>query len=127
MANKKAGNRAAAGQARARERARRKARSAGPSIPEAALAVPVADDEPAAGEPETASAESAAAEPAAVSRPAPQPPASVVAPVARRAARQVSALEPAGGLRRELAMIAAVTAVIGGALAFLKLATDIGA
>ena len=122
MANKKAGNRAAAGQAKARERARRKARSAGPSIPEAALAVPVADDEPAAGEPEAA-----LAEPAAVSRPAPQPPASVVAPVARRAARQVSALEPAGGLRRELAMIAAVTAVIGGALAFLKLATDIGA
>ena len=83
--------------------------------------------EPAPGAPETAPTEPAVAEPAAVSRPAPQPPVPVVAPAARRAVRQTAALEPAGGLRRELAMIAAVAAGIGGALACLKLATDLGA
>ncbi len=133
MANKKAGNRTAASQAKARERARRKARSAGPSLAESAYATPVEPEEALEETPKDAPTEA----PVSVAEtPGEAAPTRAVATaerrraptvVSQRRANQASAMVPAGGLRRELAMIGSITAIVGAALAFLKLATDLGA
>ncbi len=128
MANKKAGSRAAAGQAKARERARRKARVGGPSVPAAAYAPPVEDDgaghAEAVGEPEAAVADA----PAPTPRPAPRaaaPARESAAPVRRE--RVAAAMTPTGSLKRELALIASLTALIAAALAALEVTNALGA
>ncbi len=133
MANKKAGNRTAASQAKARERARRKARSTGPSIAESAYATPVQPEEA----PEEATQEAPKESPVSVAEtPSEAAPAHAAATaerrrspavISQRRARQASAMVPVGGLRRELAMISSITAIVGATLAVLKLATDLGA
>ena len=132
MANKKAGSRAAAGQAKARERARRKARVGGPSVPAAAYASPVEDDgvghAEAAHEPEAAATVADAPAPAPAPRPAPRaaaPPRESAAPVRRE--RVAAAMTPTGSLKRELALIASLTALIAAALAALEVTNALGA
>ncbi len=130
MANKKAGSRAAAGQAKARERARRKARVGGPSVPAAAYAPPVEDDgaghAEAVGEPAAAAAVADA--PAPTPRPAPRaaaPARESAAPVRRE--RVAAAMTPTGSLKRELVLIASLTALIAAALAALEVTNALGA
>ncbi len=140
MANKKAGSRAAAGQAKARERARRRARVGGPAIAQAAYAPPAEDDQAdqpeAAGDSETALAAADAPSPARrpapqaaspARRPAPQAasPARDAAPIRRERASGVMA--PAGSLKRELALILSLTALIAAALAALEVTNTLGA
>ena len=133
MARKKAGSRAAAGQAKARERARRKARVTGPSLSQAAYAAPPAEDESSDAEPEAATvAEATSAAPAPASAaPAPR---AVAAPAPRtrtaaapRRERQLAGLTPTGSLKRELALIGSITLIIGAALAALATTTTFGA
>ncbi|MCY4581374.1 MAG: hypothetical protein OXE50_01025 [Chloroflexi bacterium] len=134
MARKKAGSRAAAGQAKARERARRKARIAGPSLAQAAYVPPV--DEASEAEPEDATvmeAVQAAPSPA----PAPEAPAPrAAAPAARaraavssapRRERPLTGMTPTGSLKRELALIGSITLVIAAALAALAVTNTLGA
>ena len=128
MARKKAGSRAAAGQAKARERARRKARVTGPSLSPAAYVPPPPGDEAPEAKPEAA-----AASEAAVAAPAPAPRA-VAAPAAQaravpspRRERQLAGMTPTGSLKRELALIGSITLVIAGALAALATTTTFGA
>ena len=130
MANKKAGSRAAAGQAKARERARRKARVGGPSVPAAAYASPVEDD--GAGHAEAVrepdAAPGVADAPAPTPRPAPRaaaPARESAAPVRRE--RVAAAMTPTGSLKRELALIASLTALIAAALAALEVTNALGA
>ena len=130
MANKKAGSRAAAGQAKARERARRKARVGGPSVPAAAYAPPVEDDGagPAEAVREPAAAAAVADAPAPTPRPAPRaaaPARESAAPVRRE--RVAAAMTPTGSLKRELALIASLTALIAAALAALEVTNALGA
>ena len=132
MARKKAGSRAAAGQAKARERARRKARVAGPSLAQAAY-VPPSDDAPEA-EPESAAAIVEAAPTAPSPAPAPEAPAPVAAPQARTAVqasprreRQLTGMTPTGSLKRELALIGSITLIIAAALAALSVTNTLGA
>lgn len=128
MANKKAGSRAAAGQAKARERARRKARVGGPSVPAAAYAPPVEDD--GAGHAESVREPDAAA--AVADAPAPRPAPRAAAPARESAApvrreRVAAAMTPTGSLKRELALIASLTALIAAALAALEVTNALGA
>ena len=141
MANKKAGSRAAAGQAKARERARRRARAGGPSIASAAYEPPVEDDR--ADQPESAADPDAA--PAAADAPYPAqrsalqtvPPSRAASPSrttspSRDAApvrreRAASLMTPAGSLKRELALIFSITALIAAALAALEATNALGA
>lgn len=131
MANKKAGSRAAAGQAKARERARRKARVGGPSVPQSAYAAPVEDDGAGRAEPvrEPGDADAAPDAPAPASRPAPRaaaaPQREAPAPVRRE--RVAAAMTPTGSLKRELALIAVLTALIAGALAAMEATNLLGA
>lgn len=130
MANKKAGSRAAAGQAKARERARRKARVGGPSVPAAAYAPPVEDDgvERTEAVREPAAADAVADAPAPTPRPAPRaaaPARESAAPVRRE--RVAAAMTPTGSLKRELALIASLTALIAAALAALEVTNALGA
>ena len=140
MANKKAGNRAAASQAKARERARRRAKSTGPSLAPSAYAPPPAsdEDEPVLAEAQDAAPDEAqpadalpepepARQPVAAAAPMRREAAASAAAAQRRAARTTAALAPEGGLRREVALIFALTALIGATLAFLKLGTTLGA
>ena len=131
MAHKKAGSRAAAGQAKARERARQKARATGPSLAQAAyVPPPPADDAPDAG-PETvvaseatqAASSPAAAAPRAVAASAPQ----LRAVGAQRRERQLAGMTPTGSLKRELVLIGSITLVIAAALAALATTTTLGA
>ena len=133
MARKNAGSRAAAGQAKARERARRKARVAGPSLAQAAYVPPSPEDDAPEGEPEAVVAASEAA-PAA---PAPAPvaaPRAAAAPApqtravgAQRRERQFAGMTPTGSLKRELALISSITVVIAAVLAVLATSTTLGA
>ena len=127
MANKKAGSRAAAGQAKARERARRKARVGGPSVPAAAYAPPVEDDGAERSEPvrEPDASDVAADAPAPVARPAPRAAREASAPVRRE--RVAAAMTPTGSLKRELALIAVLTALIAAALATMEATNLLGA
>lgn len=130
MANKKAGSRAAAGQAKARERARRKARVGGPSVPAGAYTPPVEDDGagPAEAVGEPAAAAAVADAPAPTPRPAPRaaaPARESAAPVRRE--RVAAAMTPTGSLKRELALIASLTALIAAALAALEVTNALGA
>lgn len=130
MANKKAGSRAAAGQAKARERARRKARVGGPSVPAAAYAPPVEDD--GVGHAEAVRAPDAAAAVADAPAPAPRPAPRAAAPAREAAApvrreRVAAAMTPTGSLKRELALIASLTALIAAALAALEVTNALGA
>ncbi len=131
MARKKAGSRAAAGQAKARERARRKARVAGPSLTQAAY-VPPSDDAPEAEPESDAVMEAAQAAPSPA--PAPEAPARVSAPQARTAVsasprreRQLTGMTPTGSLKRELALIGSITLIIAAALAALSVTNTLGA
>ena len=136
MARKKAGSRAAAGQAKARERARRKARITGPSLAQAAY-VPPEDDAPEAEPEDAVAAEAAQAAP--VPAPAPTPPSApraAAAPAAQpraaastapRRERQLTGMTPTGSLKRELALIASITLVIAAALAALAVTNTLGA
>ena len=127
MANKKAGSRAAAGQAKARERARRKARVGGPSVPAAAYAPPVEDDgvERAEAVREPDASDVAADAPAPAPRPAPRAAREAPAPVRRE--RVAAAMTPTGSLKRELALIAVLTALIAAALAAMEATNLLGA
>ncbi len=131
MARKKAGSRAAAGQAKARERARRKARVTGPSLASAAYVPPSLADDAPDDEPESAApvAEAAQAAPAPVAAPraaaSPAPQARAVA--AQRRERQFAGITPTGSLKRELALIGSITLVIAAALAALAMTTTLGA
>ncbi len=134
MARKKAGSRAAAGQAKARERARRKARVTGPSLAQAAYVPPPPADDAPADEPEAVAAVAEAAQDAP-SSPAPAaPPRTVAAPApqaravgAQRRERQLAGMTPTGSLKRELALIGSITLVIAAALAALATTTTLGA
>ena len=115
MARKKAGSRAAAGQAKARERARRKARIAGPSLAQAAYVAPPLEDAPDTDSEEEAVAEASPAAPSpapAVAAPAPRAvaaPASAVRAVASpRRERQLAGMTPTGSLKRELLIVDSV-------------------
>lgn len=131
MARKKTGNRAAASQAKAKDRARRKTRSTGPSIAESAYIPPAEsedqDDPSAELEPETSG------NPEEMPADIVTAPTSVVATAPRRSmaaqrrARQEAAMSPAGGLRREIGLIGSITLVIGIMLVVLKTSTDLGA
>ena len=135
MARKKAGSRAAAGQAKARERARRKARVTGPSLAQAAYVPPPPADDVSGDEPE---AVAAVAEAAQVAPPSPAPatgaPRTVAAPVpqsravgAQRRERALAGMTPTGSLKRELALIGSITLIIAAALAALATTTTLGA
>ncbi len=134
MARKKAGSRAAAGQAKARERARRKARVTGPSLGQAAYVSPPPADETTDDEPEAVAVVAEAAQ-AAPPSPAPAPaPRTVAAPApqartvgAQRRERQPAGMTPTGSLKRELALIGSITLVIAAALAALATTTTLGA
>lgn len=131
MARKKAGSRAAAGQAKARERARRKARVAGPSLADAAY-IPPADDAPEAEPEAVAVAEAAQAAPApAPASEAPTPRAVAQARTAVSASprreRQLTGMTPTGSLKRELALIGSITVLIAAALAALSVTNTLGA
>lgn len=134
MARKKAGSRAAAGQAKARERARRKARVTGPSLAQAAYVPPSPADDAPDDEPE---AVAAVAEATQAAPPSPAPataPRTVAAPApparaagAQRRERQPTGMTPTGSLKRELALIGSITLVIAAALAALATTTTLGA
>lgn len=133
MARKKAGSRVAAGQQKAKERARRRARSGGPSLPESAYAVPAAPEDleqdmaqEAGG---GADAASGGAQEPLTDAAAPPTPAAVrrLPAAAQRRARQAAVMTPAGSLKREIALIGSLTAVVAAALTALKLATSLGA
>lgn len=134
MARKKAGSRAAAGQAKARERARRKARVTGPSLAQSAYVPPSPEDDAPDDEPEAVAAVAEAAQ-AAPSSPAPATaPRTVAAPApqtravgAQRRERQLAGMTPTGSLKRELALIGSITLVIAAALAALATTTTLGA
>lgn len=130
MARKKAGSRAAAGQAKARERARRKARVAGPSLAEAAY-VPPPPEEPSNAESQEAAAVEAAQVAPAAAAPAPRAvaaPASAAHAVASpRRERQLAGMTPTGSLKRELLLISSITVVIAAALAALEVTNTLGA
>lgn len=133
MARKKAGSRVAAGQQRAKERAKRRARSGGPSLPESAYAAPAAPedlDQDAAQEPGGTDAASSIAQELSPEAAAPSTPAAAVrrpSAAVQRRARQAAVMAPAGSLKREIALIGSITAVVAAALAALKLATSLGA
>ena len=130
MARKKTGNRAAASQAKAKDRARRKTRSTGPSIAESAYIPPAESedqDDPSAeleletsGNPEETPAD-------VVTGPTTVATAPRRSMAAQRRARQEAAMSPAGGLRREIALIGSITLVVGIMLVVLKTSTDLGA
>lgn len=129
MANKKAGSRAAAGQAKARERARRRARVGGPAIAHEVYATSAEDDR--ADQPEAAADLDAALAEAEAPYPAPRP-APQAASLAREAApvrreRASVVMAPAGSLKRELALILSLTALIAAALAALEATNALGA
>ena len=133
MARKKAGSRAAAGQAKARERARQKAKTTGPSLAQVAyVPPPPADDALVDAEPEAVAPEA----PQAAPSPAPvaAAPRSVAAsaPQTRtmnpqRRERQLVGMTPTGSLKRELLLIGSITLVISAALAALATTTTLGA
>lgn len=129
MANKKAGSRAAAGQAKARERARRRARAGGPSIASAAYEPPVEDDgagqTESAADPEAALAIAEAASPAPRLAPQAASPLRDAAPVRRE--RAATLMTPAGSLKRELTLIFSLAALIAAALAALEVTNALGA
>ena len=132
MARKKAGSRAAAGQAKARERAHRKARVTGPSLAQAAYVPPPPTDDAPDAEPEAVAASAAApaapspapvaAAPRAVAAPAPQ--SRAMGP--QRRERQLVGMTPTGSLKRELALIGSITLIIAAALAALATTTTLG-
>ena len=136
MARKKAGSRAAAGQAKARERARRKARVTGPSLAEAAYVPPSQADDVPDDEPEAVAAVAEAAQ-AAPASPAPAPvaaPRAVASPApqargaaAQRRERQFAGMTPTGSLKRELLLIGSITLIIAAAFAALATTTTLGA
>ena len=132
MARKKAGSRAAAGQAKARERARRKARVAGPSLAQAAYVPPSPeDDAPETGPEAVVASEAAQAAPAPAPVAAPQ--AAVASAPQTRAAgaqrreRQFAGMTPTGSLKRELVLIGSITLIIAATLAALATTTTLGA
>lgn len=134
MARKKAGSRAAAGQAKARERARRKARVTGPSLGQAAYVSPPPADETTDDEPEAVAVVAEAAQTAPPSPALAPAPRTVAAPTpqartvgAQRRERQPAGMTPTGSLKRELALIGSITLVIAAALAALATTTTLGA
>ena len=134
MARKKAGSRAAAGQAKARERARRKARVAGPSLAQAAYVPPAPEDAPGTDSAGEAVAEASSAAPApapAAAAPAPRAVAAP-APAARAVAsprreRQLVGMTPTGSLKRELLLIGSITLIVAAVLAALEVTNTLGA
>jgi hypothetical protein len=123
----KKGSRIAASQARAKSAAKKKANSSGPVLAAAAAQAPEVTDAP---EIEESAVEATANDGDVVEAEAP---AAAAAPVVRRAGRSASRRErqaltvmSGGSLRREIMMIGSVTALMGVALAVIKLATDLG-
>jgi hypothetical protein len=131
----KKGSKVAASRARAQATAKKKARSTGPVLPAAAFATPVADPPEAdIPEAEVLEAEGEPVEAQAASAPAPASARAPARPAPRVAARAVTRRERHATvaivgmtLRREVAMIGAITAVTGVVLTVIKLATDLGA
>ncbi|MDA0798744.1 MAG: hypothetical protein O2826_10010 [Chloroflexi bacterium] len=125
MPNKK-GSRIAASQARAKSAAKKKSHASGPDL--AAAAQEVQDDPQELDEQADVAVavvegdETQAAAPAAAAAPAPRR----VGRAASRRERQALTVMSSGSLGREVAMIGIVTAVMGVALAVIKLATDLG-
>ena len=127
MPNKK-GSRIAASQARAKSAAKKKAHSVGPDLAAAAhLTEPAPNaalEDTAATAGSAVSATSPRATPAeATSSPSPSP--SLRRTTSRRE-RQALTVMSAGSLRREIAMIGSITALVAVALTVMKLATDFG-
>ena len=126
------GSRIAASRARAQAKAHKKAHSTGPVIAAAAHIAPVADDEGMDDETQSAVATEQADDTAnAEAAPAPAKTATAVrrSNVSRTVARQRDAVisMQSFNLKREVATIGVITAIVGITLAVLKLATDIGA
>ena len=127
MPNKK-GSRIAASQARAKSAAKKKAHSVGPDLAAAAHltehAPNAALEDTAATAGSAVSATNARATPAeATSSPSPSP--SLRRTTSRRE-RQALTVMSAGSLRREIAMIGSITALVAVGLTVMKLATDFG-
>ena len=124
MSNKK-GSRIAASQARAKSAAKKKAHSSGPDLAAATQEIEIADAPELDEETAVAVAEAegdTVATAAPVSTPAPRR----TGRAASRRERQALTVVSSGNLPRELTMIGIVTALMGIALAVIKLATDLG-
>lgn len=117
MAGKISKNRAAVGQAKAKERAKKKSRGTGTSLAKSAYAAPVSNQDP--------TAEANAIENLSDS---PSPVATKISNTAyTRPTRQTTAIVvAAGGLKRELALIGTMALVVSTLLVVLRLYSDLG-
>lgn len=117
MAGKTSKNRAATAQAKAKERARKKARGTGTSIAKSAYIAPSTNEESTSA---SNAIEQLTDSPSPVSSKAPPS-------TYNRQTRQATAITvAAGGLKRELALIASMAVLVSALLAVLKLYTDLG-
>lgn len=127
MPNKK-GSRIAASQARAKSAAKKKAHSVGPDLAAAAHITEPAPE--AALEETTVAAVSAVAATSVKATTAEATPSPSASPSLRRTTsrreRQALTVMSAGSLRREIAMIGSITALVAVALTVTKLVTDFG-
>ena len=121
----KKGSKIAASQARAKTAAKKKANSSGPVLPAAALAPEGIDDSELEEGTAVAVAEFDGNEAEAVAPVGAQAPRRTGRAASRRE-RQALTVVSGGSLRREVAMIGSVAALMGVALAVIKLVTDLG-
>ncbi len=121
----KKGSKIAASQARAKSAAKKKAHSTGPDLAAAARETEVTDalsEEGVTAVAATVADGNDAGEAHPASSPAPRR----TGRTASRRERQALTVMSAGSLRREVAIIGSVTALMGITLALVKLVTDLG-